>query len=76
MTERYDLIVKDGIVAVFEMPNTLPSTLSAEALDDELARAKGREAVTGLMMQASTATNRSHNCRPGLPTARNTYVGR
>lgn len=31
-----------GVVAVFEMPNTKPSTTTAALLEDKLARAKGR----------------------------------
>ena len=31
-----------GVTAVFEMPNTNPLTTTAEALEDKLARAKGR----------------------------------
>lgn len=31
-----------GVTALFEMPNTNPSTLTAEALNDKLARAEGR----------------------------------
>ena len=31
-----------GVTAVFEMPNTIPPTTSAEALADKVARAKGR----------------------------------
>src|SRR4051812_27726689 len=31
-----------GVTTVFEMPNTNPLTVSAEALADKLARAKGR----------------------------------
>ncbi len=31
-----------GVTAVFEMPNTAPPTTTAEALNDKLARAKGR----------------------------------
>ncbi len=34
--------VLGGVTAVFEMPNTDPLTVSAEALADKLARAKGR----------------------------------
>ena len=34
--------VLGGVTAVFEMPNTNPLTISAEALADKLARAKGR----------------------------------
>jgi dihydroorotase len=34
--------VMGGVVGVFEMPNTEPTTTDAEALADKLARAKGR----------------------------------
>lgn len=34
--------VLGGVCSVFEMPNTLPPTTSAEALDDKLRRARGR----------------------------------
>ena len=34
-----------GVTAVFEMPNTNPTTSTAEALNDKLARAKGRAHV-------------------------------
>ncbi len=34
--------VLGGVTAVFEMPNTNPLTTSGEALEDKLARAKGR----------------------------------
>jgi dihydroorotase len=34
--------VLGGVTAVFEMPNTEPPTTDAEALEDKLARAKGR----------------------------------
>ncbi|HTR11869.1 MAG TPA: dihydroorotase [Roseiarcus sp.] len=34
--------VLGGVTAVFEMPNTVPPTTSAEALADKLARARGR----------------------------------
>jgi dihydroorotase len=34
-----------GVTCVFEMPNTRPSTTTAEALDDKLARAAGRAHV-------------------------------
>ena len=34
--------VMGGVVAVFEMPNTKPATINAAALNDKLARAKGR----------------------------------
>src|SRR5271154_2090100 len=54
MTQTYDLIVRGGevvnhagrglagVVAVFEMPNTEPTTTDAEALEDKLRRARGR----------------------------------
>jgi dihydroorotase len=34
--------VLGGVVAVFEMPNTIPNTTTPEALADKLSRAKGR----------------------------------
>jgi dihydroorotase len=34
--------VRGGVVAVFEMPNTEPTTTDAEALADKLSRARGR----------------------------------
>ena len=34
--------VAGGVTAVFEMPNTNPSTTTAEAMEDKLARARGR----------------------------------
>src|SRR5580693_8844134 len=34
--------VRGGVVAVFEMPNTEPTTTDADALLDKLARARGR----------------------------------
>ena len=34
--------VKGGVTAVFEMPNTVPLTTSAETLADKVARARGR----------------------------------
>ena len=34
--------VLGGVCSVFEMPNTLPPTTGAEALDDKLRRARGR----------------------------------
>ncbi len=36
-----------GVVAVFEMPNTEPTTTDADALADKLARAKGRIIYVG-----------------------------
>ena len=46
-----------GIVAVFEMPNTSPSTLSAADLDDKLARAKGRAWVDHAFFVGAAAEN-------------------
>ena len=34
--------VMGGVTSVFEMPNTKPSTISADALNDKIARARGR----------------------------------
>jgi dihydroorotase len=48
MTHKEDLetgtrgAVLGGVTAVFEMPNTKPLTANAAALDDKLARARGR----------------------------------
>src|SRR5207244_9670092 len=48
MTHKEDLetgsraAVLGGVTAVFEMPNTNPSTTSAAAFADKMARAKGR----------------------------------
>src|SRR5271168_2093349 len=36
--------VLGGVTAVFEMPNTIPQTTDAAALEDKLARDKGRMA--------------------------------
>ncbi len=46
-----------GIVAVFEMPNTAPSTLSAADLDDTLARARGRAWVDHAFFMGAAAEN-------------------
>jgi dihydroorotase len=46
-----------GIVAVFEMPNTAPSTLSAADLDDKLARARGRAWVDHAFFMGAAAEN-------------------
>ncbi|MGE3143670.1 MAG: dihydroorotase [Hyphomonadaceae bacterium] len=46
-----------GVTAVFEMPNTNPSTTSAEALDDKLARAKGRFHVDHAFYVGATKEN-------------------
>ena len=52
-----------GIAAVFEMPNTSPSTLSAEALDDKLARAKGRAWVDHAFFMGAAAENAAELAR-------------
>ncbi len=46
-----------GIVAVFEMPNTSPSTLTAADLDDKLARARGRAWVDHAFFVGAAASN-------------------
>ena len=46
-----------GVTAVFEMPNTAPSTTSAEALADKLARAKGRAHVDHAFYVGATHEN-------------------
>ena len=49
-----------GITAVFEMPNTKPSTTTAEALDDKLARARGRAWVDHAFFVGAAAENVEH----------------
>ncbi len=46
-----------GVTAVFEMPNTRPSTLDAAALDDKLARAEGRAWVDHAFFVGAAAEN-------------------
>jgi dihydroorotase len=46
-----------GVVAVFEMPNTNPSTTTAEALNDKLARAHGRMHVDHAFYVGAAAEN-------------------
>ncbi|MBL8531629.1 MAG: dihydroorotase [Hyphomonadaceae bacterium] len=46
-----------GVVAVFEMPNTNPTTSTAEALADKLARAKGRAHVDHAFYVGATTDN-------------------
>jgi dihydroorotase len=46
-----------GVTAVFEMPNTNPNTDSAAALNDKLARAKGRAWVDHAFFVGATAEN-------------------
>jgi dihydroorotase len=49
--------VLGGVTAVFEMPNTKPPTVSAEALEDKLARAKGRMFCDYAFFVGGTAEN-------------------
>ncbi len=46
-----------GVTAVFEMPNTAPSTTTAEALHDKLARARGRAHVDHAFYVGATHEN-------------------
>jgi dihydroorotase len=46
-----------GVTAVFEMPNTAPPTTSAEALNDKLARARGRAHVDHAFYIGATVEN-------------------
>ena len=49
--------VMGGVTAVFEMPNTNPVTTSAAALDDKLARARGRMHCDHAFWVGGTAEN-------------------
>ena len=49
--------VLGGIVAIFEMPNTNPSTLARSDLEDKLARAKGRAWVDHAFFVGAAAEN-------------------
>jgi dihydroorotase len=49
--------VMGGVTAVFEMPNTDPLTISAEALADKLARARGRMHCDYAFWVGGTASN-------------------
>ena len=46
-----------GVTAVFEMPNTAPPTTSVAALQDKLARAKGRAHVDHAFYAGATHEN-------------------
>lgn len=46
-----------GVVAVFEMPNTNPSTTSPDMLADKLARARGRMDIDHAFYAGATHTN-------------------
>ncbi len=52
--------VLGGVTAVFEMPNTDPSTTTPEALADKLARAKGRMWCDHAFYLGGTAENADH----------------
>lgn len=49
--------VKGGVTAVFEMPNTKPSTATPEALTDKITRAKGRMWCDHAFYMGATAEN-------------------
>jgi len=49
--------VMGGVTAVFEMPNTNPTTVSAAALEDKLARARGRMHCDHAFWIGGTAEN-------------------
>jgi len=49
-----------GVVGVFEMPNTRPSTTTPEALADKLARARGRAWVDHAFYLGAAADNVAH----------------
>src|SRR5215831_4324157 len=49
-----------GVTAIFEMPNTKPSTLTAEDLADKLARAKGRAWCDVAFFVGAAAENAEH----------------
>lgn len=46
-----------GVTAIFEMPNTKPSTTTPEAIQDKLDRAKGRAAVDHAFYVGAAAEN-------------------
>ena len=52
--------VKGGVTAVFEMPNTNPSTTTPDALADKLARAKGRMWCDHAFYLGGTVENADH----------------
>ncbi|VBB69863.1 Dihydroorotase [invertebrate metagenome] len=52
--------VLGGVTAVCEMPNTRPTTSSAETLTDKLARARGRMACDYAFFLGATAENVNH----------------
>ena len=52
--------VLGGVTSVFEMPNSVPATVSAEHLADKLARAKGRMFCDHAFYIGGTAENADH----------------
>ena len=46
-----------GVTAIFEMPNTKPSTTNREAMEDKLARARGRTWVDHAFFVGAAAEN-------------------
>lgn len=52
--------VKGGVTAVFEMPNTKPSTCTADAIADKLTRAAGRMWCDHAFYVGATADNADH----------------
>jgi dihydroorotase len=52
--------VKGGVTAVFEMPNTKPSTASSQALLDKVARARARMWCDHAFYMGATAENADH----------------
>jgi dihydroorotase len=49
--------VLGGVTSVFEMPNTVPPTTTAEALDDKLHRARGRASCDYAFYVGATGEN-------------------
>jgi dihydroorotase len=49
-----------GVVAIFEMPNTKPSTTTADAIRDKLDRARGRAWVDHAFFIGAAADNIAH----------------
>ncbi len=52
--------VKGGVTAVFEMPNTKPSTANPEALTEKITRARGRMWCDHAFYMGATAENADH----------------
>ncbi|WP_159718206.1 dihydroorotase [Geminicoccus flavidas] len=52
-----DAAVLGGVTTVFEMPNTSPATIDAQALDDKLKRASGRMRCDHAFYVGATAEN-------------------